>query len=299
MFATADAERHKGRKTTEFWNVNVIDSNGIIKQAKLSVREAIEQFFNVTNNLSLSFQKIFHFDEDRSGRIKKIILQSMGKSWKKTRGRLYDSYYKPTRTLEQNLEDCLRGIDKEHWRWFLNYRNDPDTKEKYRQNALNRSKQLYTHTGNSKSLARRREEELELQGRRVGRGELWILQHKRRNGTYIHEEARGLDKISEIEQHDESMSVWRRFQTDTKSNIPSKKAVEEEVTAEKLKRKAVNDEVAVEKLKRKAVEDDVVAEKMKRQAIESVLTYLIQWQGGELPPDITARMNSLDGHGGK
>ncbi|KAL4392047.1 hypothetical protein AHAS_Ahas03G0306000 [Arachis hypogaea] len=73
-------------------------------------------------------KKMFHFDEDRGGRIKKIILQSIGKSSKKTRGRLYDSYYKLTRTFKQNLEDHLAGIDKEYWRWFLDYPNDPNTK---------------------------------------------------------------------------------------------------------------------------------------------------------------------------
>ncbi|KAL4337226.1 hypothetical protein AHAS_Ahas12G0089000 [Arachis hypogaea] len=61
----------------------------------------------------------------------------------------------------------------------------------------------------------------------------------------------------------------------------------------------LQDEVVAEKLKRKAMEDEVATEKTKRQTIESVLAYLIQQQGGELPPDIATRMNSLDGHGGK
>ncbi|KAL4337455.1 hypothetical protein AHAS_Ahas12G0111900 [Arachis hypogaea] len=72
-----------------------------------------------------------------------------------------------------------------------------------------------------------------------------------------------------------------------------------EVTAEKLRRKAVEDEVTAEKFKRKAIEDEIAAEKTKRQALESVLSYVVQQQGGELPSDIAARMNSLDGHGGK
>ncbi|XP_020969155.1 uncharacterized protein LOC110267678 [Arachis ipaensis] len=113
----------------------------------------------------------------------------MGRSWKDTRGRLYDAHYKPTRTLEQNLDNRPAGIPKEHWRWFIDYRNDPATKAKCKQNALNRKKQLYTHTGSSKSLARAREEESQKQGRRAVRGEVWILKHKRLDGTYIHEEA--------------------------------------------------------------------------------------------------------------
>ncbi|KAL4338106.1 hypothetical protein AHAS_Ahas12G0177000 [Arachis hypogaea] len=61
----------------------------------------------------------------------------------------------------------------------------------------------------------------------------------------------------------------------------------------------LQEEATAEKLKRKVMEDEVAAEKTKRQAIESVLSYLVQQQGEELRPDITARMNSLDGHGGK
>ncbi|KAL4343181.1 hypothetical protein AHAS_Ahas11G0052700 [Arachis hypogaea] len=54
-------------------------------------------------------------------------------------------------------------------------------------------------------------------------------------------------------------------------------------------------ELEAEKLKKKAVEDEVVIEKKKRQAMECALRYLIQRQGEELPPDIAARMNFLEG----
>ncbi|RYR73524.1 hypothetical protein Ahy_A02g007902 isoform A [Arachis hypogaea] len=64
-------------------------------------------------------------------------------------------------TLEQNLDNRLERIPREHWRWFIDYRNDPTAKAKCRQNALNRKKQLYTHTSDSKSLARARKEEIE------------------------------------------------------------------------------------------------------------------------------------------
>nr|XP_029150057.1 uncharacterized protein LOC114925612 [Arachis hypogaea] len=97
------------------------------------------------------------------------------------------------------------GIIAEHWRWYLDYRYSEDTKKKCRKNAVNRSKQLYTHTGGSKSLARFVEEELERQGRPVGRGELLTLTHKRPNGSYLHDVARAIgERIVEIEQHDES-----------------------------------------------------------------------------------------------
>ncbi|RYQ95779.1 hypothetical protein Ahy_B08g091134 [Arachis hypogaea] len=71
--------------------------------------------YNKFSYLIVELNQFFYFDEDRSGRIKKIILQSMEKSWNDTRGRLYNNYYKPTRTLEKNLEERLVGIDKEYW----------------------------------------------------------------------------------------------------------------------------------------------------------------------------------------
>ncbi|RYR10738.1 hypothetical protein Ahy_B05g079216 [Arachis hypogaea] len=267
-------------------------------------------------------KEMFHF-RDNSGIIKKTLLKQMGRSWKDTGGRLYDSHYKPTRTLEHNLEKRPQGIPRELWKWFIDYRNDPATKAKCKQNALNRKKQLYMHTGGSKSLARTREEESEKQGRRVGKGEVWILKHKRPNGSYIHEKARRIGKkISEIEQLDESTRILSENDSlaqalgkehpgrvrgighgPTPSQLfrPRSQPPVDRAQVEEAQRMLteLQAEVTTEKLKRKAIEDELAAEKTKRQAIESVLSYLVQQQCGELPPDILAQMNSLDGHSGK
>ncbi|XP_057722863.1 uncharacterized protein LOC130936736 [Arachis stenosperma] len=42
-FVDSRAQNLKGRKTTEFWEVKIIDFDGIIKPARLSVREAMER----------------------------------------------------------------------------------------------------------------------------------------------------------------------------------------------------------------------------------------------------------------
>ncbi|RYQ89982.1 hypothetical protein Ahy_B09g096337 isoform F [Arachis hypogaea] len=329
MFAASDATKRKRRKTTEFWDVDLIDSEGIIKQAKMSVREAMERSLNgskiilrfneelqaVGDGAGLlsgilgalgsdyskfpicekSWAKVRGKDrvyddciKDSSGLIKKSFLKQMGKSWKDTRGRLFDSHYKPTRTLEQNLEQRPEGIPRKHWKWFIEYRNDPATKAKCKQNTLNRKKQLYTHTGGSKSLARAREEE---------------------------------EKISELEQLDESTRILSENDSlaqalgkehpgrvrgmghgptpsqifSSSSQPPVDRAQVEETQRMLCELQA---EVTTEKLKTKAIEDELAAEKTKRQEIESVLSYLVQQQCGELPPDIAARMNSLDRYGG-
>ncbi|KAL4307571.1 hypothetical protein AHAS_Ahas16G0291600 [Arachis hypogaea] len=162
MFAASDAEKCKGRKTTEFWNVELIDSDGMVKDAKMSVREAMERSLNGSKIIlrfndelqrvgdgagmlsgilgvlgsdynkfpicEKSWAKVQGKDmvyndcikEDSDGRIKKTFLQQMGK--------LYDRHYKPTRTLEQNLHNRPARILREHWRWFIDYHNDPARK---------------------------------------------------------------------------------------------------------------------------------------------------------------------------
>ncbi|RYR66681.1 hypothetical protein Ahy_A03g012735 [Arachis hypogaea] len=136
---------------------------------------------------------------------------------------------------------------------------------KLQENIVNQSKQVYTHTGGSKSLARQKEEELqlELQGRKVSKGKLWTLVHKTKDSSYIHEEAR---------------------------TIGAKE------TQRKLLKLQV--ELEVENLKRKAMGDEVVAEK-KRQTIENALRYLFQRQGEELPPGISVGMNFVEGQSKK
>ncbi|KAL4299269.1 uncharacterized protein LOC107606614 [Arachis ipaensis] len=242
----------------------------------------------------------------------------MGKSWKDTRLRLYDDYYEPTLSTEENIENRPPGIDRDHWRWYLDYRAKPETKEKCRKNAINQSKQLYTHTGDSKSLARRREEESEQEGRIVGRGELWIKVYKRRDGSYINDEAREIgERLLEIEQQDESSKVL--FQNDSIAQVfgreklgrvrgvgfgptpsqlfgtnlqPSVNRVQVEETQRKLNE--LQTELEAEKLKMKAMEDEAAADKKRIKVMESALIYLFQRQGEELPPEIAAGMLSME-----
>ncbi|XP_072062097.1 uncharacterized protein [Arachis hypogaea] len=100
------------------------------------------------------------YNEYSRGIIKRIILKMLGRVWKETKNKLYHHCYDSELSLEENIENCPLGITADHWRWFLDYRNSEETKEKCKKNAENRSKQLYTHTGGLKSLARLGEEEV-------------------------------------------------------------------------------------------------------------------------------------------
>ncbi|RYR73492.1 hypothetical protein Ahy_A02g007852 [Arachis hypogaea] len=42
LFATSDAQKRKGRKTTEVWDDKIIEPDGTIKQVKMSVKEAMK-----------------------------------------------------------------------------------------------------------------------------------------------------------------------------------------------------------------------------------------------------------------
>ncbi|KAL4293492.1 hypothetical protein AHAS_Ahas18G0133500 [Arachis hypogaea] len=42
LFAASDAQKRKGRKTIEFWDVKILESDGTIKQVKLSAKEAMK-----------------------------------------------------------------------------------------------------------------------------------------------------------------------------------------------------------------------------------------------------------------
>ncbi|XP_016168831.2 uncharacterized protein LOC107611418 [Arachis ipaensis] len=121
------------------------------------------------------------------------------------------------------------------------YRAKAETKEKCQKNAKNRSKQLYTYTGGSKSIARRMEEEvlyffihyldylyelIFIDFVEYGNGKNFDVTvgtnkegesveesygsqcTKKKDGSYINDEARAIgEKIEEIEQHDESSRV--------------------------------------------------------------------------------------------
>ncbi|QHN83542.1 uncharacterized protein DS421_20g705650 [Arachis hypogaea] len=260
-------------------------------------------------------KEIFHFEEDSRGIIKGIIFKMLGRAWKETRNRLYHHCYDPELSLAANIENRPDGIIADHWRRFLDYRNSEETQEKCKKNAENRSKQLYTHTGGSKILARLGEEESERQGRIVSRGELYLLTHKRTNGSYIHDVARAIgERIEAIEQGDESSGLLS--QNDSLAQALGKEHpgrvrgmvlgptssqvfVEDEVAAEKTKRQAVEDEVAAEKTKRRTVEDEVAAGKVRMQAMESALICLLQGQGRKLPSDVATWMSALEGQNRK
>ncbi|RYR03851.1 hypothetical protein Ahy_B06g083231 [Arachis hypogaea] len=200
------------------------------------------------------------------------------KDWRKvgSRDKIYNECVEELFHFEEDSGGIIKrrppGITSDHWRWFLDYRNSEETKEKCRKNAENRSKQLYTHTGGSKSLARLGEEESERQ------------EH--------------LERIAEIEQHDESSRLLSQNDSlaqtlgkehlgrvcsmgigPTTSQVFGTNSPQSSIRTQREETQRVllelQAELAAEKLK-KTMDNEVATEKTKRQAMGSALMCLVQ-----------------------
>ncbi|XP_057745495.1 uncharacterized protein LOC130963389 [Arachis stenosperma] len=203
----------------------------------------------------------------------------MRKSWKETRLRLYN-----TSSQRSRLNKILRIVRRESIESIGDGSLTIAPKLRQRKNAKNRSKQLYTHTGGSKSFARRMEEE---------------------------------KRIEEIEQQDESSrvlsqndSIAQVFRKEKPGRVrgvgfgptpsqlfgPNSHASGNGIQLEETQRKLLELQAKLEgeKLKRKAMEDEAAAKKKKMKAMDSALIYLFQRQGEELPLDIAAGMSFVE-----
>ncbi|XP_015950074.1 uncharacterized protein LOC107474945 [Arachis duranensis] len=258
------------------------------------------------------FKRVFHYEDDEGGRIKLRIIQRIGRNWKNTRNNLFHKFYDSRRTFEQNVNHKPSGIDANHWKWFLEYRLKDSTKEKCRKNAANRAKQRYIHTGGSKTLARKRHEEEQRQGRPIGRGEIWTMTHKKQDGTYINEDAR---LVGEAIEHIESQDVSSKelSQNDSLSQVLGKEHPGRvrgmgfgpcptqcfryipQQSASSVQVEDYQKEIAELKAEAAILKAERAEDKAKSQTMENLLRYLIQQQGGNLPPDVAANLEALGG----
>ncbi|XLU35296.1 hypothetical protein S245_071362, partial [Arachis hypogaea] len=71
--------------------------------------------------------RVFHYEDDGRGRIKRGIVQRIGRSWRNTRNHLFHKVYDKELTFEKNLKRKPAGIDANHWKRFIEYRLKEDT----------------------------------------------------------------------------------------------------------------------------------------------------------------------------
>ncbi|KAJ1426161.1 putative transposase, Ptta/En/Spm, plant [Sesbania bispinosa] len=144
-----------------------------------------------------TLKNLFHFQA--SDLIaERYCLLTMGKKYRNFKLNLWNMNFDPLYSREQLIHNVPDGIPKDQWSSFVDYRLKPDYQELCRKNAEARKKQTIPHTGGSKLLSRKQHEmEMEV-GRAVSRGELYIATHKKKDGSYVNEEARSI--VEQIEQ---------------------------------------------------------------------------------------------------
>ncbi|KAK7295080.1 hypothetical protein RJT34_17983 [Clitoria ternatea] len=97
----------------------------------------------------------------------------------------------------------IRRATTTEWAAYIDYRSEEKTKEICQKNGLNRSKQTIPHAGGSKKLKRRASEIVAETGQVVSRGTLYVATHKKKDGSYVNNEAQVVcEKILEIESQE-------------------------------------------------------------------------------------------------
>ncbi|XP_015938285.1 uncharacterized protein LOC107463920 [Arachis duranensis] len=242
-------------------------------------------------------KRVFHYEDDKRGWIKRGILQRIGNCWRNSRNHLFHKVYDEELTFEQNIKRKPPGIEANHWKKFLQYRLDDDTKDKCRKNAVNRSKQQYTHTGGSKTMARKRHEEEAIEliesqdpsskefSQNDSLAQVLGKEHPGRvRGLGIGTcPSRCFRNIPE--QSDYGVQI-EEYQME----IVKLKAEAAELKAEAAELRAA---AAAAEAKRQRMETEAAEGKAKIQTMGDLLTYVIQQQGGNLPPEIAAGLDYL------
>ncbi|XP_074577876.1 uncharacterized protein LOC141834431 [Curcuma longa] len=257
-------------------------------------------------------QNKFHIVDNR---LKNDIMKRIGKAWKDTRSILFHEFYDSTLSKEENVANRPPGIDENHWRWFIDYRLSEKTQDLCKRNTENRKKQLYTHTGGSKTIARRKHEEERQRGSSISRGELWVMLHKKKDGSYIHDNAEVIgEKIINIEREDDSSKGFSKidslsqaigkehpgrvrgvgsgpcptqvFGQTSCSNAPVDFGLQTYMTEMKS-------ELEASRVKVQNLESIIETERSRRQAFEGAVKYILQMQGSNLPPELATLISAM------
>ncbi|XP_068462622.1 uncharacterized protein [Phaseolus vulgaris] len=113
----------------------------------------------------------------------------IGKLWREYRCKLWNEFYDPLISRSDLIKNVPAGLNMEQWAVFVDYRLRPSTVNMCNRNRDIRKRQIIPHTGGAMSLSRRRNNLKIETGKNIGRAEMWKITHKRKNGTYVNDEA--------------------------------------------------------------------------------------------------------------
>ncbi|KAJ1378342.1 putative transposase, Ptta/En/Spm, plant [Sesbania bispinosa] len=138
----------------------------------------------------------FKVNEDMA---KRHLRKSIGKKWREYRIKLWNAFDDPTMSKNEIIKNVPEDISMDQWALFVEYRSKTTTKDLCKRNKEVRKKQTIPHTCGAKSLARRRHELKIETGKTIGRGPMWNMTHKRKDRSYVNDEAREIGE--KIDNH--------------------------------------------------------------------------------------------------
>ncbi|RYQ85604.1 hypothetical protein Ahy_B10g105169 [Arachis hypogaea] len=215
-------------------------------------------------------KRVFHYEDDKRGWIKRRILQRIGSCWRNSRNHLFHKVYDEELTFEQNIKRKPAGIEANHWKKFLQYRLDEDTKISVNPDptCLQEAIELIESQDHSSKKFSQNDSLAQVLGK----------EHPGR--------VRGLGI---------GTCPSRYFR-----NIPEKsdygvqiKEYQMEIVKLKAEAAELKAAAAEKKAKRQRMETEAAEGKAKIQTMGNLLTYVIQKQGGNLPLEIAADLDSL------
>ncbi|MED6197321.1 hypothetical protein PIB30_055558 [Stylosanthes scabra] len=122
--------------------------------------------------------------------VKHFLLQSLSKKWREYRLKLWNEFHDPRLSKTELIKNVPADIVADQWALYVQYRLKPETQNLCRRNQEIRQKQTIPHTSGAKSIARRRAELKHETGKKVSRVELWGITHKKKDGSYVNEQAK-------------------------------------------------------------------------------------------------------------
>ncbi|KAL2321267.1 hypothetical protein Fmac_030236 [Flemingia macrophylla] len=211
---------------------------------------------------------------------KRDVMFKIAKQWREYRIKLWNEFYDPLLSRNDLIKNVPEGLSMDQWALFVDYRLKPSTMELCNRNREIRKRQTIPHTGGAMALSRRMDNLKIETGRTIGRGEMWKITHKRKNGSYVNDEAMEIgekideilsqnpENISEISSNDAIGVIFSKEHPGRGINVGSSSA-----NTSNMEEKMVN------------MATELVTVKSQ---VQTLLSYIALKEGGNIPEEMAA-----------
>ncbi|PIN26656.1 hypothetical protein CDL12_00589 [Handroanthus impetiginosus] len=299
--------RPSQRESNKYWTVDLKDANGQITKAHLRVNDVfvllggkkiilywnelgqpiresgglLGQFLGHVasefNNFPISYTKWSKVPASCKDHVWNNIIR------RDNRSRLFIECYDPALSWEANLEKRPTYIPREQWAGFLEYRMNEKAQSMTETNINNRSMQKIPHTLGSMSIARKRDQiEMET-GQACSRVEMYAISHKKKDGSYVNDEARQKILSSEDDAYTTVFDKEHpgRVRSVGQGVCPSQMSGSISRAGGSLSSNYIlksEYDASMDKMQKKMEENDA-----KIKSLKNALAYMMQHMGGSLP----------------